>query len=289
MLFIIKVITQPPDSPTKPINYSPSLSLAHNNNNNNDTSLSKLPYPRDRPPMVRQSISSDSSTTRSSNLLEQMLNPSSKKSSKLMMAKKATIINDASDSSSSSSTQITFDTNPNTRNSTQYSSDRVVKLNNHYEKSSLQHPQQPLAAIKPLVKNQREFKKNIFSILSNKPKFQSRRYELNKTPPLQQQQPQTAMDLSNSSSLMISVLRDSTASSATTDSCESSSDLLTTSRIRSTPPPSNTSGSSADISKTTPSMLNRSISCDFGASPQLYSTTIPVIDYTNQDYVITRL
>ena len=272
-----------------------------------------------------------------------MLHPSSKKSSKLMLAKKAAIITiDPSAASTTSATNVvntvdqtanhkkfTFDTNPSNpvvaRNySTQYSSDRVVRLNNHYEKSSAKttvmpvHQQKSSSMIK--TKNDHnhnnnhqkstEFKKNIFSILSNKPKFQTRRYELNNTPtppPLTLISPSQQLTLSppltnpdhSSQSLQISVRDNTTMSSTTTDSCESSSDLSNRNanlrRATMNCSGSNeSSGSRSGGEMPSVSPLNRSISCDFGNSSavlesQLYFTSIPVIDYTNQDYVITRL
>lgn len=213
--------------------------------------------------------------------------------------------------------------NSNPRLSTQYSSDRViVKLNNHYNNHNIETASAAAAAPNAKTKYHRNELKNIFSLLSNKPKISSRmnRYRLDSAASGANQSTPNGDSAVASGAAVLTVTTQRQHSNVISVTKPTTATESETAKINSdgqySPP------------TTPPNImpLGRSVSCDFTTAmaaaasgggggnnkiisnngsnirkngveislststtttPQDYS--IPVIDYTNDDYVITRL
>lgn len=217
----------------------------------------------------------------------------------------------------------------NPRLSTQYSSDRViVKLNNHYNQNSSGGSNASGATSTTTTtktKYHRNEFKNIFSLLSNKPKISSRmnQYRFDSANGTAENNP---AELSETTTAAILTVTPNSGQRTSFTMAPSSKMNNNNNKAAMTRMASTTATATAKINNdgqysppTTPNVMpiGRSVSCDFTAAiaaavsvddrnknsssyhsknstsssttttPQEYS--IPVIDYTNDDYVITRL
>lgn len=272
ILLILAVVTQPNSSETsrKLVNYSPSFSVADSNVRKNSAgkrnSISGASTDTDISSSTTSS-SSSSSTNRNNNMIEQMF---SKPKSAVAAAKKKNSVDEdgTRETGNDSSKEAPSLPQPQpSRLSTQYSSERaVVKLNNHYTITSRDGDLQSKPTIS--TKYHRNELKSIFSLLSNKPKISSRlnRYRFDASGSSRPQN-QSTTQLPSSPHPII-------GRSASCDFVAAAASLnLTSLAIASDKIATTTAGAAVQPAH---------------PKDEDYST-IPVIDYTNEDYVITRL